>query len=303
MSLSSRFKQFLSLSKNILKSLLIFSTIFLGILLPIGHHLTFLVRYFVMVMLFFAFLDVKIDRGIITLDHLKVVVLNVLIPLVVFYLIRPFNLVAALAAFVICSAPTAAGAPVMAVFMKKKVSFVTASVILTSPVMALTIPFTLPLVLEVESSINAWDILLPVAQVVFIPLILAQLIRNYWSALTLWFRQFSNVPFYLFLANVYIASAKASNYIINDEQTAWYEFVWIALTIGVICFFQFKIGEWVSSKEMYVESGLALGRKNTMFALWLALTFVNPITALGPIFYIVFHNIYNSWQIYKYGND
>ncbi len=237
----------------------------------------------------------------ISLDHLKVAVLNIIIPLIVFFSLRNFNMMAAMAAFVICSAPTAAGAPVMAIFMKKNVSFVTASVIFTSPIMALVIPFTLPLALSVETQVNVWEIMIPVAQVVFIPLILAQAIRNFLPRLRLWFRHFTRVPFYLFLTNVYIASAKASNYIANDEVTAWYEFLYIAMVIGVVCFLQFQIGERVSSKKNYVETGLSLGRKNTMFALWLALTFVNPITGLGPIFYIVFHNIYNSWQIYKYG--
>lgn len=284
-----------------MKSVLIFGTILLGILLPAGHHLTFLIRYFVMTMLFFAFLDVKLERAMVTTDHIKVALLNMTIPLLVFFVIQPFDLMIALAAFVICSAPTAAGAPVMAVFMKKKVSFVTASVILTSPLMAMVIPFTLPLVSQVEGDVNAWQILLPVAQVVFIPLILAQGIRNYWPKARAGLRKFHKIPFYLFLGNVYIASANATNYILHDELTAWYEFLWIALTIGVICIFQFKIGEWVGSKETYVESGLALGRKNTMFALWVALTFINPVTGLGPIFYIVFHNAYNSWQIHKYG--
>jgi BASS family bile acid:Na+ symporter len=283
-----------------LKSALIFGTILLGILLPIGHHLTFLIRYFLMVMLFFAFLEVKIEKAIVTPAHLKVVLLNVLIPLVVFYLIQPFNLMIALAGFVICSAPTAAGAPVIAVLMKKKVSYVTASVILTSPVMALVIPFTLPLVLHVHGEVNAWEVLLPVAQVVFIPLLLAQLIRNFWSGAKTWLEPFQKLPYYLFLANVYIASAKATDYVLHDEQTAWYEFLWIALTIGFICLMQFKIGEWVGAKETAIESGLALGRKNTMFALWIALTFINPVAGLGPIFYIVFHNVYNSWQMYKY---
>ncbi len=283
-----------------MKSVLIFVSILLGIFLPVGHHLTFLIRYSLMLMLFFAFLEVKIDRYIITANHLKVLLLNIGLPLLLFYLIRPISSTVASAAFVIASAPTAAGAPVIALLMKRKVGFVTASVILTSPVMALVIPFTLPLVLTVEGNINALEVLMPVAQVVFIPLILAQLVRNFSVLLSAWFRKFSGLPYYLFLSNVFIASANASNYILNDEQTAWYEFLHIAFGIGLVCLLQFKIGEWIGGRTLFLENGLALGRKNTMFALWVALTFIDPITGLGPIFYIVFHNAYNSWQIYKY---
>lgn len=33
---------------------------------------------------------------------------------------------------------------------------------------------------------------------------------------------------------------------------------------------------------------------------WLALTFINPLVALGPMFYILYHHIFNSWAIYQF---
>ena len=50
-------------------------------------------------------------------------------------------------------------------------------------------------------------------------------------------------------------------------------------------------------KDKPLAGSLALGRKNTMFGLWIALTFVNPMVALGPISYIIMQNAYNSYQI------
>ena len=35
-----------------------------------------------------------------------------------------------------------------------------------------------------------------------------------------------------------------------------------------------------------------------MMALWLALTYIDPLTALGPICYILWQNVYNAWEIY-----
>ena len=34
--------------------------------------------------------------------------------------------------------------------------------------------------------------------------------------------------------------------------------------------------------------------------IWVALTFINPLVAMGPTFYILYHNLYNSWQIYRF---
>jgi hypothetical protein len=30
------------------------------------------------------------------------------------------------------------------------------------------------------------------------------------------------------------------------------------------------------------------------------LTFINPLVAMGPMFYIVYHHVYNSWSIYRF---
>ena len=74
---------------------------------------------------------------------------------------------------------------------------------------------------------------------------------------------------------------------------------WIALATGVLCLITFQIGERIVAPHLKYEGGLALGRKNTMFVMWLALTFVSPIAALSPIFYILWQNIYNSWQLWQ----
>ena len=59
----------------------------------------------------------------------------------------------------------------------------------------------------------------------------------------------------------------------------------------------FKLGELLGPTDQKLAGSLALGRKNTMFGLWLALTFVSPLVALGPICYIIIQNTYNSYQI------
>jgi hypothetical protein len=33
------------------------------------------------------------------------------------------------------------------------------------------------------------------------------------------------------------------------------------------------------------------------FGFWIALTFINPLVAMGPTFYILYHNLYNSWPL------
>lgn len=271
----------------------------LGILFYQGYHYTFLIRYSVMLMLFFAFLNIEFSMKVMHPKHILIVLANLLLPIGIFFAVRPLGNELALACFTIAIAPTAAGAPVMATFLKTRVEFVTASVILTTPVIAIVLPFLLPLFIEVDQPINTMEVLVPTAQLVFIPLIFSQAIRRYVRPLMPYFQQFQMLPFYLFVFNIYLAASKASHFIRFEAQVSWTYLLSIALGASLSGLILFKVGEWFIGKQQFsVESGLALGRKNTMFALWVALSFINPLVGLGPIFYILFQNTYNSIQLY-----
>jgi BASS family bile acid:Na+ symporter len=280
--------------------LFIFGAMLLGILFYQGYHLTFLVRYTVMLMLFLAFLNINFSWKILHRNHIWVCLVQLTVPVVIFYLLRPFNLDIALACFTIGIAPTAAGAPVMAAFLKTKIEFVTASVILTTPVVAVVLPFLLPYLVAVDQAINTLEVLGPTAVLVFLPLVLSQIIRRSFPSWLPTLYRFNNLPFYLFVFNIYIAAGKATHFIRFEAHVSTWILLLTALSVALVGFLLFKIGEIIIGQREYtIESGLALGRKNTMFALWIALTFINPMVALGPIFYILFQNSYNSWQLYN----
>jgi len=42
-----------------------------------------------------------------------------------------------------------------------------------------------------------------------------------------------------------------------------------------------------------------LGQKNTVLAIWMAVTYLNPLSSVGPGSYVVWQNIINSWQLWK----
>ncbi|MBF1126112.1 MAG: transporter, partial [Capnocytophaga sp.] len=50
-----------------------------------------------------------------------------------------------------------------------------------------------------------------------------------------------------------------------------------------------------------IESGQALGQKNTAFAIWIAATYLHPLSTVGPGCYILWQNIINSIEIWKKG--
>ncbi|MDE6422428.1 MAG: transporter, partial [Muribaculaceae bacterium] len=49
-----------------------------------------------------------------------------------------------------------------------------------------------------------------------------------------------------------------------------------------------------------VSGGQALGQKNTVLAVWIALAYLNPISSIAPAAYIAWQNIINSWQLMRH---
>ncbi|MBR6287668.1 MAG: transporter, partial [Bacteroidaceae bacterium] len=67
---------------------------------------------------------------------------------------------------------------------------------------------------------------------------------------------------------------------------------------------QYAIGKVIGSHYGdRISAGQALGQKNTVFAIWMGYTFLSPVTAMAGGFYSIWHNIVNSYQLYKKRNE
>ena len=104
----------------------------------------------------------------------------------------------------------------------------------------------------------------------------------------------------LWLVTLFIVSAKASNFLRNDNTASLITLAVIALISLIIAVLNFGIGVCLGHPDHWRESGQALGQKNLSFTIWIALTFVNPLVAMGPTFYIIYHHAYNAWLIFQF---
>ena len=281
-----------------MQALLIFLVIIIGVVFPYGETYTWVIRPSLMLMLFFAFLGMDYNREVDRKDHFIVLVLNLLIPVILYLAIRPFNGLVAQCVFIVGIAPTAAGAPVFADFLRTRVESVTASVLITSPIIALTLPFLLSTLIQVETKINFIDMLMPIGIVIFVPLIISLFVRWRMPKQYPIILSYKQLSFYLFLLNLYVAASKASMFIRANQDTNFEMIILIFVSIISLALLNFTLGQHIGKKEWGLANSLSLGRKNTMFAIWVSLTFLNPVVALGPMFYILAQNGYNAWQLY-----
>ena len=272
--------------------------IVLGVIFPQFHTLAAYIQYLLMLMLFFAFLDIDIrtrsfDKGVIW-----VVLANICVAFAAYWILRPLDINLALAAFITGIAPTAIAAPVIISFVQGQVEYVVGAVLLSNVVMSLVLPVTLPFVVGDVVQISVWQVLKPVLVTMFVPLILAQLSRRLSRPVQSLIRSGKMFSFPLWLFALFIMCAKAADFLRNDVTASISTVLSIACISLIICIVDFTLGAILGGERYRLESSQSLGQKNNSFVIWIALTFINPLVAMGPTFYILYHNLYNSWQIY-----
>jgi BASS family bile acid:Na+ symporter len=282
---------------NVLALILAMGT---GVLIPQAGELSFLVRYLLMAMLFFAFLDLEFKLETFQKGGVFVLAANLAVAFGAYLILSAFRSDLAVAAFITAISPTAIAAPVIITFLEGKVEFMIASVFVTNIGIALIIPLVLPYVVQGAQGITVWEVLEPVLVTMFVPLILARLAAYLPHKARGLIRSGKRLTFPAWIVNLFIISANASNFIRNDRSDSLTLLVQIAVLSLIICVVNFSLGALLGGHTYRREFSQALGQKNLSFSIWIALTFINPLVAMGPTFYVLYHNLYNTWQIYRF---
>jgi BASS family bile acid:Na+ symporter len=294
------FSQINSLFKVYGKVFGLLVTMLFGALLPQFHNASFLIQYLLMVMLFFAFLDIEFRPQMFQKSVLWILLANVAVAFLSYTLLTSFDTALALTAFMTAIAPTAIAAPVIIGFIKGEIEYVVAAVLVTNLSSAVIIPVTLPFLLSAEVQISIWEVLEPVMIVMFVPLMLARIVARLSATARDFVRRGKSLSFPIWLFNLFLISANASHFLRNENSNSIFTLVSIALISLVICIANFGLGALLGGRRNWQEASQSLGQKNLSFVIWIAMTFINPLVAMGPTFYILYHHLYNSWSIYQF---
>lgn len=201
---------------------------------------------------------------------------------------------------IIC--PTATACAVVTQKLGGDSATTTAYTILINLVVAVMAPLLLPFAHPQEgvSFLPAFLIIIKkVFPLLMLPLLLAWLVRYLFPRLHSAILNTKDLAFYMWAVALALALAITVRALAHSDESLWHVAAIAGATL-VACLFQFAFGKWVGSKYGYrMEGGQAMGQKNTIFIIWLGYTFLSPISATAGGFYSVWHNIVNSWQLYK----
>jgi len=144
-----------------------------------------------------------------------------------------------------------------------------------------------------------WKILYQVMTLLVVPMLLAYVVKHYMHRLHRRIIAVRDLSFYLWGGSLMIVTGTTVKNIVHAEASAVL-LTAIALLGLVLCVVQFAVGRFIGHYfGRAQEAGQALGQKNTAFAIWMAYTYLNPLSSVGPGCYILWQNIINSIEIWQ----
>lgn len=272
----------------------------LGILLPQAHALSWAIRWLIMAMLFIVFLQTQLTREAVHRSHAVLLAANLAAGFLGWWLggtVGDRDL--ALAGFFTGITPTATAAPVIISFLRGRVDYVVAAFLLTNVIIAAVCPVLLPLVLGQTTPQAFSAVLGTIGLVVFGPMVAGWTVRRVHPAAAEWPRRLRAVSFGMWVLALFLITSNASEFLRTQVNAPGLKLLQIAALSLVLCALNFGTGYLIGGRQFGREASQALGQKNTTFTIYLALAYATPLIALGPTCYVLWHNVWNSWQLHR----
>jgi len=198
--------------------------------------------------------------------------------------------------------PTATAAAVITAKLGGSASTLTTYTLLSNLLAAIVVPVIFPLV-EPHVGITFFSAFLKILSKVFplllFPFFLAWFFKLYLPKIHRFLLGFHDLAFYLWGIALAIVSGQTVRSLVNSDAPGFVQAL-IAVAGLLACVLQFFLGKNIGEhyKER-ISGGQALGQKNTVLAIWMAYTYLNPLSSVGPGSYVLWQNLINSWQLWK----
>ena len=262
---------------------------------------------FMFLVLFVTFCKVDFHKMRPVWWHLWVSIFNLLFVGIVMALILGLNLkdekLVLMEALLMCIiSPCATAAAVVTQKLGGSLEQTTTFTFLSNFITVMLVPLCFPMIEKGAdvSFVSAFTkILYQVVILLVVPMLLAYVVKHTMHRLHQKIISIRDLSFYLWGCSRMIVTGTTVKNILHAEASVLLLAV-IALLGLLLCIIQFAVGRFIGHFfNRAQEAGQALGQKNTAFAIWLGITYLNPLSSVGPGCYILWQNIINSIEIWQ----
>lgn len=264
-----------------------------------------LIPYFLFVMLFITYSRILLRDIRLTKFHYILLAIQYGGSILVYLLFFKFNTTLAQAAMICVLAPTAASAPVITGILGGNISTIAAFSFISNLSIGLLSPLLLAVVGDASTESIAFipSVLLifkKVIPVLVVPFVLAIVLEKVSPKMHDKVRSSQIISFYLWAVALTIVIGRVTMFISIQDTDSYTLEIMIAGVTLIICLLQFWFGRKIGKKfNRTIAGGQALGQKNTILAIWLTQTYLNPVASIGPGAYVLWQNLVNSYQLWR----
>lgn len=227
---------------------------------------------------------------------------GVVMAAVIAFSLKGYRLILAEALLTCIISPCASAAPVVTQKLGGNLEEMTTYTFISNFITALMIPVCFPLLdggREMHFLAAFSLILYKVFTVLVVPMLLAYVVKHHAKRLCQRIVSVKDLSYYLWGCSLLIVSGTTMKNIFHADTTLRFLLL-IAAGSLLLCIFQFSCGRTIGRRfGETVNAGQGLGQKNTAFAIWIACTYLSPLSAVGPGCYILWQNIINSIEIWR----
>ncbi len=252
----------------------------------------------IFLMLFVTFCRVKPRQMKPSMLHLWLLLIQAVACVGVYVALHPFDPVVAQGAMICVLAPVAMAAVVIAGMLGADVATMATYSLLCNMAVAVYAPVVISFTGTGVCSFT--EILARIAPLLIMPFAAAQFCRFVFPKGAQWIGDHGQISFYMWLLSLVVIIGRTTAFIIDLHDASLRTELWLAVAALVLCLAQFKVGRMLGRRYGdAVAGGQSLGQKNTVLAVWMAQSFLDPIASIAPTAYIVWQNFVNSYQIYR----
>ena len=252
----------------------------------------------IFMMLFFTYCRVDVRRMKLSWLYVWLSAIQLVGSMTVYFALASFDEVVAQGAMICVLAPIAMAAVVIGGMLGADVETMAAYSLFCNMLTAVAAPAILRMAGGGDCSFGM--IFTKVAPLLILPFAAGQFCRSVIKPVGRWIAEHSQLSFYMWLVSLTVIIGRTTSFIIDQPEANGMTEIVLAAVALVICICQFLVGRWLGRRYGdTVAGGQSLGQKNTVLAVWMAQSFLDPLSSVAPTAYIVWQNFVNSWQIYK----
>jgi BASS family bile acid:Na+ symporter len=197
--------------------------------------------------------------------------------------------------------PVASSVAVVACILGANRETVTTYTIVGNLMVAVVAPVAFTLIGD-HPEMGLWNSFLlmtsKIASTLALPFFLAALLQFILPSVNNFIARYKGLGFYLWAVALLFTLGQTIDYIFLNGEGNWASIAWLGGLSLLFCIIQFGFGRWLGRRYGdVIGGGQLLGQKNSAMGIWMANTFLTPLSSVFLAFYSVYQNLFNAWQM------